>query len=473
MRTTRSGHRIGIAAAVLAALLGARALVGVQAAPDIVTEFKYGSIGTEGTVGVPYWLFRVLPEVFADKLPKRPGAGYARLGFTYESPANDLPIGTTKSTDWVPRVGLNCATCHAGQYREAPGAAARIVLGMPAHQMDLQGYARFLSACAHDPRFNAETLVAAMQKHPDFGFFDGLTYKWLVVSRTKDGILERDPRIAWFGTRPPQGPGRVDTFNPYKAMFASETHFDTDTTVGTADLPSLWNQRMRQGLWLHWDGNNNSVEERNKSAAIGAGATPDSLDLAALDRIAAWILDLRPPAFPSVRVDQTRATAGKAIYQQHCASCHEIGQPRVGQVTDIADVGTDPERLNSFTPELVAQMNTIGTGKPWRFSHFRKTNYYAGMPLDVVWLRAPYLHNGSVPTLRALLFLDDRPARFYRAYDVYDWQAVGFVSAGPEAEKQGVVFDTSVRGNGNGGHTYGRDLSVSDRESLIEYLKTQ
>lgn len=94
------------------------------------------------------------------------------------------------------------------------------------------------------------------------------------------------------------------------------------------------------------------------------------------------------------------------------------------------------------------------------------------MPLDGIWLRAPYFHNGSVPTLRALLFLDERPARFHRAYDVYDWDAVGFVSAGPEAAKSGFLFDTSVRGNGNGGHTYGQDLPVRDREALLEHLKT-
>jgi mono/diheme cytochrome c family protein len=463
---------LGAATAALAIVVCARAAAPARAATDIQTEFKYGAIGTEATVGVPYWLWIVLPEVFADKLPNRPGSAYARLGFTYETPANDLPIGATKNSDWIPRVGLNCATCHAGTYRDAAGAPPRIVLGMPAHRMDLQGYARFLSAVAKDPRFNADTLVAAMKKHPGFGFTDGLVYRFFVINRVKDAIFERDPRLAWFDKRPPQGVGRVDTFNPYKAMFAKETHFDTDDTVGTADLPSLWNQRMREGLWLHWDGNNNSLEERNKSAAIGAGATPDSLDLAALDRVAKWILDLKPPAFPRERIDAARADAGKPIYQQHCASCHDIGQPRVGQVTDIADLGTDPERLRSFTPELVTQMNTIGTGKPWRFSHFRKTNGYAGMPLDGVWLRAPYLHNGSVPTLRALLFLDERPARFYRAYDVYDWRAIGFVSSGSEAEKEGVVFDTSQRGNGNGGHTYGRDLSVQDREALIEYLKT-
>ena len=49
---------------------------------------------------------------------------------------------------------------------------------------------------------------------------------------------------------------------------------------------------------------------------------------------------------------------------------------------------------------------------------------------------------------------------------------VGFVSEGPEAEKSGVGFDTSLRGNSNAGHTYGADLPAADREALIEYLKT-
>jgi len=94
------------------------------------------------------------------------------------------------------------------------------------------------------------------------------------------------------------------------------------------------------------------------------------------------------------------------------------------------------------------------------------------MPLDGVWLRAPYLHNGSVPTLRALLFPDERPVVFVRGYDVYDWDRVGFMADGPEAERQGVPFDTRLRGNANTGHLYGRELPASDREALIEYLKT-
>ena len=58
---------------------------------------------------------------------------------------------------------------------------------------------------------------------------------------------------------------------------------------------------------------------------------------------------------------------------------------------------------------------------PYRFTHFRKTNGYANQPLDGIWLRAPYLHNGSVPTLRDLLEPpEQRPKVFYRGYDVFD-----------------------------------------------------
>jgi mono/diheme cytochrome c family protein len=298
----------------------------------------------------------------------------------------------------------------------------------------------------------------------------GLVYRFVAVRRTRTGILDQAERTSWFDARPPQGPGRVDTFNPYKALFGFD--MTKDDTVGTADLPSLWNQRPRRNLWLHWDGNNNMVEERNKSAAIGAGATPESLDVAALGRIEEWIMDLKPPAYPSSRVDQTRAARGAAVYAGACASCHDIGAAQIGQVTPLAEIGTDPERLRSFSAELAARMNTLGEGYPWKFSHFRKTEGYANMPLDGLWLRAPYLHNGSIPTLRALLFPETRPAEFYRAYDVYDWVDVGFVSGGPDAQREGVRFDTREKGNANTGHTYGQEIPAAQREDLLEYLKT-
>jgi mono/diheme cytochrome c family protein len=443
-----------------------------QTFADIREHFKYGSIGAESRAGVPYWVWRVLPRMFPEFLPNRPGDGYARFGLIFESDKATRPIGTSYRELQTALVGLNCAVCHTGTWRESPTAPRQIVLGMPAHQFDLQSYERFFFACAKDRRFTADNVVQAIrQVNPRFGWFDALIYRLFVIPRTRDGILEQSRSFGWFDARPPQGPGRVDTFNPYKVLFGFQ--MASDNGVGTADLPSLWNQRSREGLWLHWDGNNDKVTERNKSAAIGAGASEDSLDLDAMKRVEDWIWDLPAPKYPANRVDSSLAQLGKAHFEQHCASCHALGSEGVGRTVELAAIGTDPERLNSFTPELAVKMNTIGNGKPWKFSHFRKTAGYAAAPLDGIWLRAPYLHNGSVPTLRDLLNApDQRPRVFWRGYDVYDFDKLGFVSSGAEAERAGFRYDTSVRGNGRQGHTYGADLSDTAKRELLEYLKT-
>jgi mono/diheme cytochrome c family protein len=437
--------------------------------PKIEDHFKYGSVGAEERNGFPYWIWRVLPELCADKLPKRPGTGWERIGFISDGAPHGRPIGTSYRPGRGDRVGLNCATCHVGTLRETPSAPRRVMLGMPANQMDLQGYARFLTACASDPRFNAGDINGAIRKiNPNFGWFKRLSNRLFVVGAARKAILERARENSWFDSRPPQLPGRVDTFNPYRVILK----VPFDDTVGTSDLPSLWNQRPREGLWLHWDGNNNSVAERNKSAAIGAGASPKSLDLASLKRIEDWIWDLQAPKYPANRINQSLAGAGKPVYEKYCASCHALGAAKIGQVTPLAEIDTDPERLNNFSETMAKAMNQIGDGYPWRFSHFRKTNGYANAPLDGIWLRAPYLHNGSVPDLRSLLSPNERPTRFYRSYDVYDWDRVGFVATGPDAEREGVLHDTTLRGNSNRGHTYGAELTADQKRALLEYLKT-
>jgi hypothetical protein len=83
------------------------------------------------------------------------------------------------------------------------------------------------------------------------------------------------------------------------------------------------------------------------------------------------------------------------------------------------------------------------------------------------------LHNGSVPNLHALLKPDsERPTTFYRGYDVYDPDQMGFITDGPEAQKVGFFVDTNVPGNSNQGHNYGVTLTDSQKHDLIEYLKT-
>jgi hypothetical protein len=234
-------------------------------------------------------------------------------------------------------------------------------------------------------------------------------------------------------------------------------------------------------MHLHWDGNNTSVDERNLSAALGAGVTPVTVDHAAIKRVRDWIWTLPPPAYPYA-IDRALAARGATVYQQSCMECHAGNRfregvkegGRVGQVEDIARVATDPHRLDSYTSEFAANQYALYPESPYRFTHFSKTRGYANQPLDGIWLRGPYLHNGSVPTLRDLLEAPERrPAVFYRGYDVFDQANVGFVSSVPTADTRTFFrFDTALPGNGNGGHLYGTTLPDADKRALVEYMKT-
>ena len=433
--------------------------------PSIEDHFKYGSIGTERDAGVPYWIWKVLPQMFPDRITPE---GYKSFGFIFE-PGHERAIGMTNRVVVIERVGLNCAVCHTGTVRDTPSSPPKIILGMPANRLNLQGYFRFLVACGRDPRFTAGDVMAEIKKVTKLSWLESLTY-YVGFYIVKQRLLQKGEQNSFMDSRPDWGPGRVDTFNPYKAYF----HMDTsaDHTIGTADLPSLWNQKAREGLWLHWDGDNDRVRERNISAALAVGAAPNTLDFDSLKRIEGWIMELPAPSYP-YEIDRNLASKGGALFSQRCANCHAFGSPGVGQVVPKAEVGTDPQRVDSFTPELVMKMNTLGAGYPWKLSHYRKTDGYSSVPLDGIWARGPYLHNGSVPTLWELLLpADQRPRTFYRGYDVYDRARVGFVSQGPEAQAAGWKYDTSVPGNANQGHLYGTDVSDADRRALVEYMKT-
>jgi hypothetical protein len=132
---------------------------------------------------------------------------------------------------------------------------------------------------------------------------------------------------------------------------------------------------------------------------------------------------------------------------------------------------TDPHRAAMWTPEAATAYNTYG--KPWGFAHFQSKNSYVNVPLDAIWIRAPYLHNGSVPYLGELLEPPEKRTKvFYRGYELYDPARMGYVSDGEDAQRAGSRYDTSEAGNSNQGHLWGIQLSAEQKRALLEYLKT-
>jgi mono/diheme cytochrome c family protein len=182
----------------------------------------------------------------------------------------------------------------------------------------------------------------------------------------------------------------------------------------------------------------------------GHDPTAASFSEPRLKELALWMKNSKVPQYP-LEWDQELVQVGKPLFDQHCGSCHAKDGKRQGTEIPIAEIGTDRELANKT-----------------------KANGYAAERLDGVWMRGPYLHNGSVPSVGDLLKPPaQRATTFYRGNNLLNNRDLGFVSN--LAQEKGLhfaLFDTQQPGNSNAGHVYGTDLSDHDKKAIVEYLKT-
>lgn len=239
------------------------------------------------------------------------------------------------------------------------------------------------------------------------------------------------------------------------------------------DVPAWWLLKRKTAMFHTGAGRGDQARIMMTASVLCVDdvATARAID-AYFPDVRAFILSLEPPKFPGP-IDATLAARGRAVYDDACAKCHGVGASYRSRVIPLADIGTDPRlaRHGQFATPFVRWFNRSFYGEVARLE---PGDGYVPPPLDGVWATAPYLHNGSVPTLRDLLLPpDQRPRTFYRGNDLYDPAAVGFVSdVAAEGTQRYTRIDTTLEGNGNGGHVYGTDLSEAERSALLEYLKT-
>ncbi|MDQ3621897.1 MAG: hypothetical protein M3463_05315 [Verrucomicrobiota bacterium] len=267
-------------------------------------HFKYGSTGGERASGFPYWVWKALPSLFPEHLPGgayQADTPYAPLGFLYEKNADgtykDLRIGVSRrNVQGLDRVFLTCAICHAGTVRATARSTPRVVLGMPSNTVDLQAFQRFIFASATDERFTAARILGEIKKMDglrDLGRLNERALRKVGITLMRDRLLLLRHRFQFVDREPDFGPGRVDTFNAPKVLLNFRMDLLPEREwVGNCDFPSIWLQAPKQGMRLHWDGNNDKVEERNRSAAFGTGSYPPTLDRPAMRRVEDWLKTL-------------------------------------------------------------------------------------------------------------------------------------------------------------------------------------
>lgn len=451
---------------------------GDQVLADDEARFKYGSLRGELLAGIPYPIFMVLPRVFPDLIEKHAGAGwgpdklrhggYGAFGFPWEA-GERLPIGFSIRKLGFERVTINCAVCHTTSYRLVASEQPRFALGGPGHTVDIQALLGFLFDAANDRRFNAARLMPEIALQTELGWTDWALYSFVLVPATRLALRLGADQMAWTKSRPAWGPGRTDAFNLPKFVL---TQAPWDETIGNTDIPAVWRLDRRDGQLMHWGGEARSLYTVSATSAFGIGAWPfgDFPDRAKW--LEGYMRRSAPPPYP-LPVDAALVARGRQLFAAACAQCHEPGGRRVGTAIPLAEIGTDPEHVRTWAQADADRMNRLTGFLGMENAAMQAAQGYVARPLAGVWLLAPYLHNGSVPTLAALLSPPaERPAVFHRGYDVLDRDRVGYIADGPEAERRGFRFDTTLRGNGNGGHLFGTTLPDDDKRALIEFLKT-
>ncbi len=287
---------------------------------------------------------------------------------------------------------------------------------------------------------------------------------------------------------------------------------------GITDFMSVWEQDKRRASWDEshkrfingggqWNGNVPMPIYRNLIAMLTLGLEKTDVRVAAF---AEELLDGLPASPYPFNVDIELAKKGQALFAQHCADCH---QPKNGKVYD--NLGTSMKRayvvgtlLNyaarkqlyaNCAPDTSIQLVgkdvkpcaefdgiSLEGKKDLLMSPNNEHHGYNARPLSGIWAQAPYLHNGTVPTVYHLLVPDERPISFMKSRLDYDSQYLGFSwnSEQTANQNEGYVFQVNaIPALSNKGHdkdivegekTYRLNWS-GDKQSafaIIEYLKT-
>jgi hypothetical protein len=462
-----------------------------------------------------------------------------------------LPVGLTKTVTtegpWKgEEVGLTCAACHNAQLTYQ-GKKIRIDGGV-GNTFDLMAYVYALD----------DALQATLT---DNAKFDRLAARLGALNidaknELRNRLETQAERVHEYRTRTlvtpsAWGPARMDAIGLIVNRLTSvepDIPENWSTPLAPTKPPFLWN--APQSSWVQWRGVQQDPIQRNLTETMGVfmsmdltsktpaeGLFESNAAVANLEKLENLLGHLAPPKWPEHvlgPIDQQKAAAGKVLFTDNCARCHnsypytwtaanKYGKRfiEVGLIPEKY-VGTDPGQFEDLRPyALTAQLgdqlpaefkgaDLVPTGLLYEFLQKRllaaalaklppneaeapelhgyrefplaepsRDPQYKAAPREGVWATPPFMHNGSVPNLYEMLIpAGERTKKFYIGRE-FDPVKVGLDTSGKSGS---YLMDTTLRGNSNAGHSFengprgngiiGPLLTEDQRWALVEYLKS-
>lgn len=359
---------------------------------------------------------------------------------------------------------VGCVACHSGR------AAGQYIVGLGNKNVDVVR----LATDVHRIEKYWRKLTPEFLKSPE--------YRSLEQSAMGFSSYLADPRIGNLT----QGLVPVSFIRGWFYRVHGEA-VPLNMTRGQVKIPMLWGYELKRHAGQFCDGYGNGTKA-GWAAAVELAAGQKHQTVRAyyhdVETAEALFSEFLPPRYP-FRVQAHRAERGRQLFNRTCAQCHGTyardseGAPvyQTPKFIPLFIVRTDSDRLDGNTEAFNAQVRRSPLND--LIQHNNLGPGYFAPRLEGVWARFPYLHNGSVPTIKALLTPPRlRPALFSLARagerERFDPHALGLqLNGGPAPQPDSrQTYNTSRIGHSNQGHDFYTDLSDAERTDLIEYLKT-
>jgi mono/diheme cytochrome c family protein len=454
-------------------------------------------------------------------------ASFKRFGFLYPEsitgqpglrPSTQVPLGF--SLGFIERalpplrisaINISCAACHAGPAYAPDGTPdpSKAVLGRPNTSLDLEAFSQSVYRALKSGLTNDVALYEAITRlFPDMTLRERLSLKWIVMPQARQRLAELSSGLDKPLPFKNGAPGLTNGVSAIKSRLGVTRPDLFDVTTGFVSIPDLGDRAFRSAF-LADGAYTPKAAERFRAISRTEADARDSKPVAAvasffmvpttglsprrteaaipeLTAVLDYLKGARPPRYPGT-INSAAADAGRKVYASACAACHgtydaSITEPRLQSFPNWAgDVGTDRSRVDVFDAALKHAIDNTGHGQ--RYIDAAATGKLAAQLLTGLWSSAPYLSNGSIPTLRHFLNPQSRPKRFMVGGHRLSMIDVGIDGAmrtdgiwtyppGYRPYAQSVMIDTATAGFSNRGHEKEVEgLTARERDDLLEYLK--
>ena len=422
-----------------------------QRSGDAAEGYRYLTTGDYVKGGLPYEYYLMGIGGSKTNYLKREGLN-ANVNHDYS---------VVKSPNGVNLVAPNCMQCHAQVFDSS------LVMGLGNTFLDF----------SNDMRFNPQTMLimeGLLKKGAPEKYEAALPF--LNVIKTISPYLGTQVR----------GVNAADRLtavlaahrDPATFKWIEKAQFELPDEVVPTDVPAWWLLKKKNAMFHNGFGRGDFGRFLMASNLLTVTDTAESREVDShFNNVLAYIKSIQPPKYPKA-IDQTLAAEGGKVFIQYCSKCHgkygaDEEYPNLIVPESIIKTDSTLFTSNYQNPELVNWFNKSWFAKGDHPAKLVPSNGYVAPPLDGVWITAPYLHNGSVPTIEAVLNSKLRPTYWSRDFNhpVYDYEKLGWTY---EEKAQGgtkSIYNTTLKGYGNYGHTFGDKLTDEERKAVLEYLK--